>query len=530
MKRTVFGILFALMLVASFSLVTAVPVGAAIWNVNPGESIQDAINAAISGDTINVAAGTYAENIDINKRLTLNGAGSGDNPASNTIITSTDASTPVVKVQASGNSDSERLTLSNIRVAGTGSGSDGIQISSVGSYITFNNVASVGNDGRGVAAGWSGVAKDMEILNCAFSNNAGPGFRTSSTASIDGLTITDTYMDSNLHGLYLNAPITGVTINGGSFNGNYGDGTNGVGIWAQQFDRFDVKRPNVLSGFTADNNKRGVVLHTYGPFSITDASASNNSEEGIAFATNGEAPGITDGSITDPIIFRNVTANNNPKWNLWVISYLGWTLSDLTIENCTLNGSIGEGVGYGLYLYAASNSELSDVTVIDCTIKENNTGVYLRAGSSTAILTGVSMENNYIGYNGDGILVTEHAAAGNQAHHNSIVCNTVEGTQNNDPFDDFDAINNWWGCRDGPSTVGPGSGQNISDGVLYEPWLTTNPIPTIPTDCYECPTQAVGGTDYPVNKVGLIAPWIALAVVIAAGGVYLVRCRAHNWK
>jgi hypothetical protein len=41
-------------------------------------------------------------------------------------------------------------------------------------------------------------------------------------------------------------------------------------------------------------------------------------------------------------------------------------------------------------------------------------------------------------------------------------------------------------------------------------------------------SHGVGGEAYPVNKVNLIAPWLALAVVIAAGGVYLVRRRVHS--
>jgi len=40
--------------------------------------------------------------------------------------------------------------------------------------------------------------------------------------------------------------------------------------------------------------------------------------------------------------------------------------------------------------------------------------------------------------------------------------------------------------------------------------------------------QEVGGQAYPVSRVGLMAPWLALAVAIMAGGVYLVRRRAHS--
>ena len=56
----------------------------------PYPTIQDAINASVAGDTIEIGAGAYAENLVINsggaQELTLNGVGSGSNDASNTII------------------------------------------------------------------------------------------------------------------------------------------------------------------------------------------------------------------------------------------------------------------------------------------------------------------------------------------------------------------------------------------------------------------------------------------------------------
>ena len=509
-----------------------------VWNDTTNTSyttIQLAIDAASAGDTINVGPGTYTENININKRLTLNGAGSS------TIINPFVIGTPVVQISAFGDSATDRLTLSNIRVTGnTGTGGHGILISSVGSFITFDNVTSDFNGGKGVEAGWNGVAQDIEILNCTFSNNTSVGFRTSSTASIRGLTITDTDMNENSCGLYLNDPITGLNITGGSFDGNYGTGTSGVGIWAQQLDNFPAadRLTNVLSGFTAEGNKRGVILHTYGPFSIIDAFASNNLEEGIAFATDGEGNQVFDGSITDPILISNVTANNNPTWNLAVFSYNRWTLSNITIEDCTFNGSTGiPGYGvwlctlhadstlsnvtvtgstmnnnnYGLYLRAEANGTLSGVNVTECSMNENETGVYLRALYATANLTGVSMSNNEILNNSEnGILVSEDAALGNEAHRNNIVGNGY-GIQNDDTTEDFDAICNWYGDICGPSGEGPGSGDAVSSEVIFLPWLIDvapysecgGGLPICYCEMYDETAWAYAGEDFaePNNEV-----------------------------
>jgi parallel beta-helix repeat protein len=61
---------------AVFVLPSAAAYGATI-NVSPGQSIQAAVNAAHAGDTINVAAGTYHESVEVTKSLNIIGAGQG---------------------------------------------------------------------------------------------------------------------------------------------------------------------------------------------------------------------------------------------------------------------------------------------------------------------------------------------------------------------------------------------------------------------------------------------------------------------
>ena len=88
-KRKWFGLLVFTILLALTFVIPASATGGTTWyvDINDGAcndvtgapfcTIQAAINAAYTGDTIEVAAGTYAEALNVNAGVTINGAGEG---------------------------------------------------------------------------------------------------------------------------------------------------------------------------------------------------------------------------------------------------------------------------------------------------------------------------------------------------------------------------------------------------------------------------------------------------------------------
>jgi hypothetical protein len=66
--------LFCLAILLAFPLAA---MAATTWTVENGESIQEAIDNAATGDTIQVEPGTYEEFLEVNKGLKIEGTGEG---------------------------------------------------------------------------------------------------------------------------------------------------------------------------------------------------------------------------------------------------------------------------------------------------------------------------------------------------------------------------------------------------------------------------------------------------------------------
>jgi parallel beta-helix repeat protein len=127
--------------------------GAATLNV-PADyaTIQAAINAASTGDTILVQSGTYYENVNVNKQLTLRGV-------------DTDAGLPVVDASKSGTAitlNADNCILQNFVARNSSSGSSGIRANS--GYNTISGNTATGNS--------NGIYLSSSSSNTISDNNA----------------------------------------------------------------------------------------------------------------------------------------------------------------------------------------------------------------------------------------------------------------------------------------------------------------------------------------------------------------------
>jgi len=322
---------------------------AANWSVDAGgggdyTTIQAAIDGASSGDSINIAAGTYNENLVINSAgsmaITLVGAGNGDNDASNTIINGVAALTDTIQIMNGGTAVGQRVILSNLRVTGGQGDSNygmGVEIAGNGDYITFDNFASVGNGGEGIGLNYSGPVGDIVVTQSLLASNGGAGFRVPASSSLLGtLTISQTTIENNAGcGLLSYTPGT-ISVSDSTFLGNAsGSHTNGDLVLTDFVDG-NLTLDNV--SFTSDNADVAI--------RISGDHDSGSPRLPISAATI---------SMTDVTISGTQTPNGSYPSAAIVISRLkDLTPADITFDNVAIDAT----ADYGLFLGTVTDSDI----------------------------------------------------------------------------------------------------------------------------------------------------------------------------
>src|SRR5271157_369458 len=401
-------------------------------------SITAAITAAAPGSVIFVQSGTYTEQVVINESLTLIGAGS-----TSTVIQA--PSTPLA-LDPDGNQD---LVLI---------------------------------EGSGTVANISGFTITGPGRSGCDSINYGVYVRGGATANISHNVITN-IRDNPLGGCQ-----------------------NGVAIRVGSKALGQTGKATITNNTISDYQKGGIVIDNTGSY----ADIEDNVVQGV-----GETPAIAQNGIQ---ISRGATAkiaNNTVSDNFWTGTY-GGSNNPLTDPNADSSA--------GILLYLAGTTTISNNQIIDNQLGiastastslniNNNTiqggspttygyptgiGIWDYDGyTGTQVETTGNISNNVIESNDYGILIdylkTSHTTSYLNINLNSII-NNNSNTLHTPTYGVWsntltDATNNWWNNANGPldNTAIPdacgltlnnptATANRVSDCVLYNPWLTTNPF------------------------------------------------------
>lgn len=197
-------------------------------------SIQAAMNASLAGDTVDVCAGTYNENVTISKNnITLQGAGAGTIPTLHTVI---EGLAPVNKGTAPGiqiSNDVTGVTISDLRVQNF-SGKPGIRAASKNNDFTVQRVHIYNTNTA--ASGEGGLYMNGPVSNVLITESDVQFNRTRGIVIWNGfkqnITITNNVVKNNsCCGIELqDGTASGVTITGNDIQDNADNGIGVVGL------------------------------------------------------------------------------------------------------------------------------------------------------------------------------------------------------------------------------------------------------------------------------------------------------------
>lgn len=309
-----------------FAAVVAVPVEAVQISVDPGESIQAALDAAKPGDTVLVHAGIYRESLNITKQVFLVGEGG-----------------PMLDSGASGSGIALRA--------------DGIEVSGVDLRTTrATGILVASGDNKIMNNSVSGCLDGIRLVGAGASNNV----------------VARNRVDNNTNGVTLIGSRRNVIKNNNIRDNNIGEESD-CGIFLAYSQENTIQENELenngdcsISLRSSSNNSligNSVIRNDW--YGISLAESSDNLLQENNASDNRDAGVYLDNSRENAIV--NNTALNNAKG-----IYLAYDSNDNLISGNAVSRN-----GKGLQLaYRSSNN-----TVEKNTVKNNGYGIYLTFSS-----------------------------------------------------------------------------------------------------------------------------------------------------
>ena len=367
---------------AALVLLLACPLGVAhatTHNVGGGASyttVQAAINVAVNGDTILIAAGTFRGPIDTRgKNLTIRGGGSA-----NTILRPSTGTTGTTVLTIS---RGETVSLRGVQITG---GGQGVEVR--GSTLSAQDVLITGNSGGGAGAGVelsegaSGTFTRVDITN----NSAGTAFDGGGLIVYDSaLTVVDGSWVGNVGGRGGGAHVlrSDLSLDGLLIDGNTAR-TQGGGIYVDDSSVIDAV--DVIVSDNTSSSRGGGVAANDSDLSWSGGAFTGNysGSAGGGVAVSGQAAA---GSVLDADFTNNTALGDG---GAVFASTLTISLSDARIQ-----GNSAGARGGGLWTLDAGLTLARLELIANTAVEEGGGATLTRSGSgAAALMTTLVLDGN----------------------------------------------------------------------------------------------------------------------------------------
>jgi titin len=418
-------------------------------------TVNAALTQVSAGGTIVVAAGTYTEQLVVNKAVTITGAGQattiiqGPSTLADSSCIPLTSGQPTRAVVTLCGSSGSTVVMNGLTISGGAAGADassscnplitGVWVSDNDTLnISQSTVTNVYNSagpstwgcqqGIGIRAGSNFlglvghlIADHLTVLRYQKGgiNVDGPG----SSATITNSTV----QGDQLAGLSPTIAMNGIQIGRGASGSISGTAVSGN----------ECDHPSCGADPLTQTQSVGILLFDFTTSPVANVSATGNN-------VTGNDIGIYTSQLQGLATLSGNTVNAN--------RYEGVLLDEgtalVTNNAITNNGSVP--FGAGVFAVQGSSS----------------------AGDTTATLTGNTISGNPQGVEISDVAVdafTTHF----QIHRNALTGNPTFGVDNL-AASVADATCNWWGAANGPGPVGLGSGDKVSTAVTFAGWLLTS--------------------------------------------------------